>query len=282
MKSLSIALGAVLAVALAAAAYVINRPAVPAPGAATADTSRHLGESRELDNRISALETALAEERSARQALEDELQAMKAEIATTGSGREMVAAVNDAAGDSAPEAANAAAFFATRRASRESDADRAQRLTAAGFAPDRAAWIVQRESELQFEAMQARFDAARSGEQGNPFDDRWNPDAMLRAEIGDREYEQYLQANGRPTAVAVGEVLQSSAGQIAGLQPGDEIVSYDGQRVFSAFDLNRQTMQGEPGQSVVVDILRDDAPMQLVMPRGPIGISARGRGRMRP
>ena len=68
--------------------------------------------------------------------------------------------------------------------------------------------------------------------------------------------------------------------KIAGLQPGDQIVSYDGARVFNYGDLNDQLLQGEPGESVIVDILRDGAPMQVVMPRGPIGITA-GRFRRR-
>jgi len=104
----------------------------------------------------------------------------------------------------------------------------------------------------------------------------------LRQELGDYEYERYLVANNRPTSVGVGTVLESSPGQVAGLQPGDQIVSYDGQRVFSTVDLNQQTMQGVPGESVVVDFLRDGVPMQVVVPRGPIGISTRGgRGRVR-
>jgi hypothetical protein len=38
-------------------------------------------------------------------------------------------------------------------------------------------------------------------------------------------------------------------------------------------DLTRQTMEGAPGQQVVVDIVRDGQPMQVVIPRGPLGIS---------
>jgi hypothetical protein len=46
-------------------------------------------------------------------------------------------------------------------------------------------------------------------------------------------------------------------------------------------ELTQQTMQGEPGESVVVDIVRDGAPMQIVLPRGPIGVATRrfSRGR---
>jgi S1-C subfamily serine protease len=94
------------------------------------------------------------------------------------------------------------------------------------------------------------------------------------------EYEQYLEANGRSTAVAVGSVLESSPGQRAGLQSGDQIVGYNGQRVFSYGELSEQTMSATPGRAVVVDIVRDGVPMQVVVDAGPIGISNRGiRGR---
>jgi S1-C subfamily serine protease len=76
--------------------------------------------------------------------------------------------------------------------------------------------------------------------------------------------------------VAVGTVLESSPAQRAGLQPGDEIVAYGGQRVFSYGDLSEQTMGTTAGQSVVVDIRRDGVPMQVVIEAGPIGISNRG------
>jgi len=80
--------------------------------------------------------------------------------------------------------------------------------------------------------------------------------------------------------VAVGTVLESSPGQRAGLQAGDQIVGYGGQRVFSYGELSEQTMTAEPGRSVVVDIVRDGVPMQVVVDAGPIGISNRStRGR---
>ena len=111
-------------------------------------------------------------------------------------------------------------------------------------------------------------------------DARFNPDGSLRTEIGDTEYEQYLAATGRSTSVAIGSVIESSPGQRAGLLAGDEILRYDGTRIFSTRELVEHTMQGDPGQSIVVDIVRDGVPMQFVLPRGPIGVStARGRWR---
>ena len=127
--------------------------------------------------------------------------------------------------------------------------------------------------------MQARFDAQRTGDMQAMFAAGNLAESTLREELGDAQYVQYLEANNRPTAVDVGRVLPSSAGHRAGLQSGDQIVSYDGQRVFSYSDLNNQTFSGEPGQSVVVDILRDGMPMQIVMPRGPIGVESRRFGR---
>jgi hypothetical protein len=106
-----------------------------------------------------------------------------------------------------------------------------------------------------------------------------NPDAMLREEIGDSDYEKYLEAQGRPTSVGVASVMASSPADRAGLQSGDEIVGYDGKRVFSSYELMQQTMTAGDG-NVVVDVVRDGAPLQIVVPRGPIGVEiGRFRGR---
>ena len=62
-------------------------------------------------------------------------------------------------------------------------------------------------------------------------------------------------------------------------QPGDQIVSYDGERVFSTSDLMQRTMAPGSGD-VVVDVVRDGVQMQVVLPRGPIGVES-GRIRRR-
>jgi C-terminal processing protease CtpA/Prc len=239
----------------------------------------YFDQSAAIEDRIRALEAAVAEERNARQLLEDELQALYGEIELLSDERAANDARDEAQVADTVEVRNRIEEFRQRRDGQGGEG-RVERLIAAGFAPDRAAWIVQRESELQMEAMQARFDARVSGEPVNPFDPSLNSASALRAEIGDTEYEQYLQANNRSTAVAIGSILESSPAQRAGLQAGDQIVRYDGTRVFDTSDLNQQTMLGEPGQSVVVDITRDGIPMQVVLPRGPIGVSTdRNRGR---
>jgi hypothetical protein len=278
MKVTALLLGLLLALGLGLGAWMLasQRP-VPAPARQETPVAQ-FDPSAGVDERLGALEQALAEERDARQLLEEQVQVLQAEVSALTGEREAGPA-SDPQGIERTE--DVRARFETLRDRRESPEGRKDLLMEAGFAPDRAEWIVQREAELQMAAMQARFEARRSGEPLDPFDPAVNPERALREEIGDGEYEQYLAANGRPTSVAVNMVLDASPGQAAGLQVGDEILRYDGERVFNSFDLTSATMQGEPGESVVVDILREGSPMQVVMPRGPIGITTGGRFRPR-
>jgi hypothetical protein len=278
MKITASVLGIVLVAGFAVAAYKMN-DRVSAP-TAEFGSGEYFDTSAATEDRIRALEIAVAQERDARQLLEEELRVLYAEIDELGDARDTQDERDESTTAEAQE--NRLAFEARRQIRPDrSPEGRRIALVEAGFAPDRAEWIIQREAQLQVQAMQARFDARRSGEPMNAFDIGLNPDLSLRAEIGDIEYEQYLTANGRPTSVQVGSVIESSPGQLAGLQSGDQITGYDGQRVFSTMELTQQTMQGEPGDSVVVDIVRDGAPMQIVLPRGPIGVTTRrfSRGR---
>jgi hypothetical protein len=272
VSTFAIAFG--LMAAFAALAIVLVARDEPQTAASPAD---YFDQGAAAENRIRALEVAVAEERNARLLLEEELQALYDEIERLGSSRapgEEQAAETTQPRDSLPDRAE-------RFRGQSSAASRAEWLLNAGFSSDRAAWIANREAELQMEQMQLMFAARQSGERLDRSDIRLDPERALRAEIGDTEYEQYLNAIGRSTSVAVGSVLESSPGQRAGLQSGDEIVAYGGQRVFSYSDLSEQTMATEAGQSVVVDIVRGGVPMQVVIESGPIGISNRGFPRRR-
>ena len=272
-KVIVIAISLVAVIAAAAVVFLVREP-LPNESA-TAIPSSYFDQSAATEDRVFALEAAVAQERNARLLLEEELQALYDELDQIRSGSDEVSEELDAEVQQQREAMRERA---ERFRAGDTAQGRADMLIEAGFSPDRAAWIMQRESELQMDSMQAMFDARQSGER--PDRSRLDPDQALRAELGDVEYEQYLEANGRSTSVAVGSVLESSPGQRAGLQSGDQIVGYNGQRVFSYGELSEQTMSATPGQSVVVDIVRDGIPMQVVVDAGPIGISNRGfRGR---
>jgi len=274
MNSKVIVIALSLVVVIAAAVVFLVREPLPNESA-MAIPSNYFDQSAATEDRVFALEAAVAQERNARLLLEEELQALYYELDELRSGPDEATEERDAAAELQREAMRERA---DRFRAGDTTQGRADMLIKAGFSPDRAEWIMQRESELQMDSMQAMFDARQSGER--PDRSRLDPDQALRAELGDVEYEQYLEANGRSTSVAVGSVLESSPGQRAGLLSGDQIVGYNGQRVFSYGELSEQTMSATPGQSVVVDIVRDGIPMQVVVDAGPIGISNRGfRGR---
>ncbi len=151
------------------------------------------------------------------------------------------------------------------------ETDRRQQLLDAGFDASRADWLLERESALRVDALDAAI---------GPMDElamRSAARTALREEIGDYEYERYLLATRQSTSVSVMQVLEGSAALEAGFEPGDEILEYDGERVFNVFELTDRARQGSRADPVVVNIERNGAPMQLVVQRGPLGISGGGK-----
>ena len=256
-----------LAVGFAAAGWIDREP--PATGAAAPMAEPLVFDhSLPLEVRIRALEQAVSDERYARQLLQEEVLFLTdrlEDVAAGGSGL-------PEQGIPAEAVARSEEGSPDRRSGRSED--RAGQLQQAGFSPGEAEWIARRESELTMAALQARFDAGRSGDAEAWWQSRGEIGETLRAELGEAGYERYLEANGRSTSVIVGSVIESSPAERAGLMPGDRITRYGGERIFSMTDLTRQAMEGAPGQQVVVDIVRDGMPMQVVIPRGPLGISA--------
>lgn len=230
------------------------------------------------DARLAALEDAFAAEVEQRAALEARVAELTAAIEELEE-RPVRAQRRGDAGNGEPEVA------ATERARPrfERDADLSpeerdrlaiERLVNAGFAPDRAAWIHRRTQELRMQTMQAQYEARREGRPLPPDLET----AALRTELGDQDYERFLTAMGRSTSVNIMGVLASSPAERAGLKPGDEIVAYDGKRIFDIAELNELTLGGTSGESVVVDVRRNGQNLQLVLPRGPIGVWGGFRG----
>lgn len=160
------------------------------------------------------------------------------------------------------------------RLARQQPSYREEQLVSAGFAQEEAARIVQIEAEESLRQLQAQYNARRdrAALDENIFSNT-NP---IRAELGDQNYERYLEANGLPTAARIGSVIGGSPGQSAGLKAGDNIVSYAGERVFNLNEINNLTIRGNIGESVLIEVERDNESLQLTIPRGPIGINSRG------
>jgi len=234
------------------------------------------------DERIAALERTVAEEREARLVLEEQLQGLYAELERLNV-PELQAFVEGLLRQAArppPQEAGIIGPRSSRRLAMQQVRDfadmRKQQLVQGGFSETRAGQILEFEDRLRMEALQAEYDARRQGEAYDPWRRADEFQSGLRAALGDTDYEKYLMANGGTAAIVVGQVLDSSPASRAGLQPGDQIVNYDGNRVFSMNDLRTRVFAGEPGEDVIVDIERNGQRMQLVLPRGPLGIFSGG------
>jgi len=259
----------------AAGAWLLGDTLAPATDSNTGAGADFVDSSTPVEERLRRLEQVIAEEREARLVLEEQLQILFDAIERI-----------DSSGSRA--LADQRALAEERRAERRTG-ERAPRdfvslmrgyeerrlntLINGGFSEDEARRVMQQESEAQFQAMQAAHDAQRRGEATNPSYAASTSQSLLRSELGDSEYERYLTAQGQPTAIQVTQVLSNSPGIQAGLQPGDQIVSYNGERVFGVSDLRALTLQGTAGEDVIIEIEREGVRMQLNLPRGPVGIT---------
>lgn len=272
-----LAIAVSLAVGFAIASWLGSPdPAVvPPENSEAAPTGQSFDPTASVDERILALEQAVNEERYARQVMQEELWFLSEELL-----RQSGSVPGDVAGDDTAQAAAEPQISRSEEYRRRNSTEgRIERLIEAGFLPSQASAIMRRESELQMEGIKARYEAERSGDPSEYWRNRDMASDALRTELGDADYERYLTANERSTSVTVSSVIDSSPAQSAGLQAGDEIVRYAGERVFSMTDLMQQTMDGAAGENVVVDIMRGGIAMQIVMPRGPVGISGGRRSR---
>lgn len=220
-----------------------------------------------LEERVAALEAALVIERDARQLMQEELFYLGQDLDDTDTEPDVSRQLQAVGSVEVAQTGEGSGRFG-RRSSRD-PAERRARLVENGFSPQQADEILRRESELQMESLQARYEARLNGERASiP-----SSSAVLREEMGDEAYSRYLEANGRPVSVTVSTIYEGSPALNAGLRPGDEIVRYDGNRVFSMNDISRYIMDGAPGENVTIEVTRDGMIMQLAIPRGPLGVS---------
>jgi hypothetical protein len=166
---------------------------------------------------------------------------------------------------------------------RNTDAARARKtenLLAAGYSMDQIERLQRRADELAEQFKKSQADQMARGVW--PLDKNKDfllaavlgvdPTFALKYEIGDAEYERYLTAQKRPISVHVSGVSNGSLAAKAGILPGDEIVSYDNERIFNSVQLQGLATQrsGDPGERVPVTIRRGGQLLQLMVPKGPI------------
>lgn len=240
------------------------------------------GSSAPMDARIAALERSAAEEREARLVLEEQIQGLydaldridgpelQSLLSQLAQNREREQAATDVQRGSQSRTEN------VRRRMRDFEDTRKRRLVSGGFTDAQAASILQLEDDIRMEALQEEYDARRNGETYNAWEQMGSYQSRLRNRLGDEDYGRYLEAHGMSASVTVQNVIGSSPANRAGLQAGDRIVSYAGERVFGMQELREMAFSGSPGEDVIVEVDRNGQRLQLVVPRGPMGITGTG------
>jgi hypothetical protein len=152
-----------------------------------------------------------------------------------------------------------------------------QAMINAGVDVTEATRIRQLYEDVEMKKLYLRDQAIRDGTIGsedyrNKQNELNNQLASLRDELGEDVYDAYLYAAGQPNRVIVLSALKNSPASQAGIQSGDTILRYDNQRIFSWNDLRTATTQGDLNTTVLVEVMRDGKPLNVYVPRGPLGV----------
>jgi len=99
---------------------------------------------------------------------------------------------------------------------------------------------------------------------------------VLRTEVGDDAYDNYLFASGQSNRVKVTSVLSGSPAEMIGLQSEDIILTYNDQRIMRWRDIRSATLQGEIGSYIDIEILQDGSRMNFSIPIGTLGVQLAG------
>lgn len=153
-------------------------------------------------------------------------------------------------------------------------ARQAARFLAAGFDVQEATELTRRMEEVEMEQLYLRDRARREGWLRTPEFRKARNDLrnQLKEEMGEEVYDRFLYATDRDNRVIVDSVLENSPGEEIGLQPGDIILGYDDERVFSFYDLRRESARGTAGDLVPLRVERDGEILEFDIPRGPLGV----------
>jgi hypothetical protein len=211
---------------------------------------------------MATLAEALEAEREAREALEQEVNWLREELARLEANP--IEAKDPSARDS---------LASKKKKSGPTFDD--DRLLAQNLERERVEELRERYDANRLDELYLRDQAAREGWIRTPrYKEELSDLRMgLREDLGDENYDYLLYAMGKDNRLVVGDVLKSSAAERAGLEPGDIVQRYDGERIFNKKELRTATTQGKSGSTVAVDVERDGSLQRFYLPRGPLGIT---------
>jgi hypothetical protein len=95
-------------------------------------------------------------------------------------------------------------------------------------------------------------------------------DHAARERIGDDDYDALLYGTGQANRVKVRAVLDNTHAPTFEFEPGDVVLTYDGQPIFRPHELRKTARGGEPGEWVTAEVLRGGQLVTLNGQRGEI------------
>ena len=157
------------------------------------------------------------------------------------------------------------------------DLQRRDLLVQAGLESAQADALVSELETLELDALYLRNRALREGwKESNRYKDEQgkldSPEDLLQRRLGEDGYDKYLFAQGQPNRVRVSSTISGGPADTAGIQKGDIILRYGEKRIYQWGDLTDATTKGQEGENIWVRVLRQNATLDLTVPRGPLGV----------
>jgi len=152
-----------------------------------------------------------------------------------------------------------------------------ENLIAAGISTDEADKLLRRMSQQEYRRLELQNNIRRNkGAASNKYREQLRElnqnEISLRSELGDDAYDKYLFASQQNNRVKISSVMAGSPAESSGFDSNDIILSYDGQKILNWADIRRLTLEGEIGSYTNVDVLRNGERMNLMVPRGTLGV----------
>lgn len=152
-----------------------------------------------------------------------------------------------------------------------------QALIDAGISEEQASFLQGRLDDIELQQLYLRDRATREGWLNKPRYHKerqqyLNAVTALREEVDDDVYDRLLYALGRANRVVILDTLNNSVAAQYGLQSGDRIIEYAGQRIFNSNEISPLATKGSAGMMTLVRVEREGAIQDIYLPRGPLGI----------
>ena len=219
-----------------------------------------------MDSDLFELNRLLQSEIKARQALEEKVDALSQQLAA-------FADIPKAQDTAQPDQTGA-----TQATDAEADDEwfKEQALIDSGMSSSQANELKVFFEQQELQRLYLRDQSIRQGWDRQKYRDEiqalTDEEDALEESLGENAFDAYLYASGQSNRIAVSSVLATAPAGAAGIMPGDHILRYDNQRVYSGFELRQATTSGSDDESVAVEVEREGETIEFYLPRGPLGI----------